>query len=154
MIFQHTWEKVLSGQKTQTRRIVKPEHMITFAVALEVIGRNHGQMLQSAPQIPRSALPKSMWAVVLPNPIPPWKPKSIYEINKTYAVQPGRGKKAVGRIRITDIRREDVRRISEADVLAEGFNNRHEFMAIWDAMHGGNDAWVIHFVLEAGYANE
>lgn len=88
MIFSHTWEKVLSGEKTQTRRLKKP-----------------GQK------------------------------RSVYKVGQTYAVQPGRGKKAVARIRITDIWEEDVRRISEKDVLAEGFLERRDFLGVWCKMH-------------------
>ena len=40
--------------------------------------------------------------------------------NQTYAVQPGRGKKAVGRIGIIKIRREKLQEISEEDCRAEG----------------------------------
>ena len=41
-------------------------------------------------------------------------------IGRTYAVQPGCGKPAVGRIRIISIRQERLQEISEDDVLAEG----------------------------------
>ena len=39
------------------------------------------------------------------------------------------------RIRITDIRREDVRKISEADARAEGFTSSLEFLRVWCGMH-------------------
>lgn len=82
MIFFHTADKVLSGEKTQTRRL-----------------------------------------------------KGNYAVGKTYSVQPGRGKKAVARIRITLIRREDVRWICYNDVLAEGFESSREFLALWVKLH-------------------
>ena len=40
--------------------------------------------------------------------------------SQTYAVQPGRGKKAVGRIGIIKIRKEPLQEISEDDCRAEG----------------------------------
>lgn len=59
-----------------------------------------------------------------------------YEVGKTYAVQPGRGQKAVGRIRIARIGREDVRDISDADVAAEGFGeDKDAFLETWCEMH-------------------
>ncbi|MFA4974630.1 MAG: ASCH domain-containing protein [bacterium] len=68
MIFQHTWQQVLDGTKTQTRRLRAQ---------------------------------------------PPY-------VGRTYAVQPGRGKPAVGRIRITAIRQQRVQDITAEDALAEG----------------------------------
>jgi hypothetical protein len=41
-------------------------------------------------------------------------------IGKTYAVQPGRGKKQIVRIRILNIRQEHLQDITEADAIAEG----------------------------------
>ena len=61
--------------------------------------------------------------------------RCVYDVGKTYAVQPGRGRKAVARIRITDIRREDVREISVEDVIAEGVERRSEFLETWTQMH-------------------
>lgn len=107
MIFQFTFKKVLSQEKTQTRRLVKPNqeyggalpHNIPF-----VYDRMRGN-------------------------------RHIYEIGHTYAVQPGRGKAAVGRIEITRIWQEDVRDISNADVRAEGYNHVRDFLHVWNAMH-------------------
>lgn len=45
--------------------------------------------------------------------------RTVYQVGKTYAVQPGRGKKSVGRILITNIRREQVDFIDDLDALAE-----------------------------------
>jgi hypothetical protein len=140
MIFSKTWPLVLSGKKTQTRRVKRPLD----------------------------------------------KPYCKYEVGKTYAVQPGRGRPALyknyddglwrhltweeqrearklpnwryllelldwqeKRIRITDIRREtDVRQISNEDVRAEGFASRDEFLATWYKLNGKQyDAWVIEFEL-------
>lgn len=136
MIFQHTWEHVLNGTKTQTRRIVKPNER---QVATE-------------------------FAVVTDD-------RAVYEVGKTYAVQPGRGKRAVWyrkmpamvqticdaecpasirqysdsalkfdgwqplRIKITAIRRQDVRQISEHDALAEGGFDPQSYLCLWAEMH-------------------
>ena len=81
MIFQHTYQLILEGRKTQTRRIATGDP-------------------------PR-------WAIA-----------------RTYAVQPGRGKKSVARIRVVEISKERLGDISEADVRAEGFRNKAEFIAM------------------------
>lgn len=122
MLFIHTWEKVLSGEKTQTRRIVKPgDYLVNTGFA---VCRNTGQRERIDE--------RGNWDV---------KHIPVYEIGKQYAVQPGRGKAAVGRIQITNIRREDVRYISDADVKAEGFDGLgfdiryFNFMQTWAGMH-------------------
>jgi hypothetical protein len=72
-----------------------------------------------------------------------------WKVGETYAVQPGRGKASVGRIRITGIRLEPVTAISETDASAEGFASRDDFLATWREIHGGDhhDVWVIEFRL-------
>ena len=111
MIFAHTWQKVLSGEKSQTRRIVKPDH--------------------------RSYVNPSFTgdAITRVKPSTDYFDRDLYAVGKTYAVQPGRGKKQVARIRITDIRQEDVRQISDEDVKAEGFNDPVDFWYVWCNMH-------------------
>lgn len=65
-----------------------------------------------------------------------FKERTRWEVGKTYAVQSGRGKPAIGRIRITGIREQDVREISDADVCAEGFVfNKADFLKTWTQMH-------------------
>ena len=59
-----------------------------------------------------------------------------YTPGRDYAVQPGRGKHAVGRIKVTAVRRERLGDISQADALREGFASRWEFIAYWRDLHG------------------
>lgn len=59
----------------------------------------------------------------------------VYALGKDYAVQPGRGKKAVGRVRITGIDRYDVRTITGAQARAEGFRDKYQFLLLWCEMH-------------------
>jgi hypothetical protein len=105
MLFIHTLDKVLSGEKTQTRRIRKNNHAGSFtdgtyfAVYNTVTG------------------------------YPTW------QVGRDYAVQPGRGKAQVARIRITGVRLEDVREISDGDVKAEGFETASDFFITWCKMH-------------------
>lgn len=108
MLFIHTIDKVLSGEKTQTRRIAKPGD--------EWFPEDLGDAA--------AVMHKGFSAYRL-----------VYEVGKTYAVQPGRGKPAVARIRITGIRSEDVREIDYEDVRAEGFKYESEFLYTWCMMH-------------------
>lgn len=127
MIFQHTHEAVMNGTKTQTRRLVKPDHNWL------------------TPSLEDSETVLAVWNETLDDYIPTHGP-NIYAVGQTKAVQPGRGKSAVGRIRITAIRREDVRQISDSDVTAEGFASREDFLRLWEQMHGPHyDAWVLTF---------
>jgi hypothetical protein len=102
MIFQHSYQLVLAGCKSQTRRIIRSER-------------------------------------------PPCK------VGATVAVQPGRGKKSVGRIMVTALSRELLGSITEADARAEGFASRAEFIETWRRMHGQfedhTEIWVIKFRL-------
>lgn len=108
MIFQYTIEKVLSGAKTQTRRL---QHYNSSAFTDNGV----------------------IWQVYNTDKIR----ASTWTVGKTYAIQPGRGKKSVGRIQITGIRHEDVRNISEDDAKTEGFAYTTEFLSKWAEMHDG-----------------
>lgn len=107
MIFVHKLNEVLDGSKTQTRRLFKPgEALCGFAPG------------------------KPNWThAVISNG------RVRYKIDSTYAVCPGRTKPAVARIRIVDIREEDVRNISEEDAIAEGFIDKANFLAVWTYMY-------------------
>jgi len=107
MIFQFTYQNVLDGTKTQTRRIIKP-----------------GQSMDSFGCIWRWKDPETQNAVI-----------SVYTLNKNYAVQPEHGKPTIARIRITNIRRQDVREIDAYDARAEGFATWMSFLDTWLLMH-------------------
>jgi hypothetical protein len=70
---------------------------------------------------------------------PRWLPCK-YEVGKDYAVQPGRGQKAVARIRILDVSRSHVGAIGDADAECEGFEDRNDFRAYWRILYGHWDA--------------
>lgn len=121
MIFQHTWQKVLDGTKTQTRRYLKPyTHYLLYTLEDDV----------------------TITAVLQNN-------REQWRVGNTYAVQPGRGQKAVGRIRITGIRQERLQAITDSDAVAEGVSERWatythsaygslpvaEYRDLWNAIH-------------------
>lgn len=121
MIFAYTLDLVLSGEKWQTRRVIKADEQLTRMddiVRVEIPGK-----------------------------------RVVYEVGKSYAVQPGRGKHAVARIILTGIRREPVAAISERDAAAEGYRSREAFFKAWHAIHGDranlqDDVWVLEFRLD------
>lgn len=59
-----------------------------------------------------------------------------YKVGHTYAVQPGRGKEAVGRIRVTGVRTERLSHITTNEVRREGFTSFGLFMNYWIQLHG------------------
>ena len=76
-----------------------------------------------------------------------------YQVGKSYAVQPNRGKPAVARIIITDIRCESVDDITEQGAICEGFQSRDAFLITWRLIHGrdadmSRKVWVFEFRLE------
>ncbi|NJL95270.1 MAG: ASCH domain-containing protein [Anaerolineae bacterium] len=72
-----------------------------------------------------------------------------WQVGRTYAIQPKRGARQVGRFRITSIRYEVVANISESDAKSEGFGSQSEFLKVWESLHGKSSenqvAWVIEF---------
>lgn len=134
-------ELVLSGRKTMTRRVVKPDEVMWFD------GESMTVLLPRKDQSGKTAERR----------LTKWK------VGKTYAVQSGRGKKSVGRIVITDIRREKLQDISIEDAEREGYDcgNRnyadvYPFIKVWDGLYGNDpvkgweanpDVWVISFEL-------
>jgi hypothetical protein len=159
MIFKHTWKQVLSDEKIQTRRPVKSGETCRdgITVSKHWISRFTFMPLEGANLL--------KWTYMNPR----------WQVGRTYAVQPGRGKKAVGRIRITGIRREWLDDISGEDCLAEGIqeipnqwgtpwyrcpglegewkSSRAAFRALWDNIYEGTEfefdanpeVWVLTF---------
>jgi hypothetical protein len=74
-----------------------------------------------------------------------------YVAGRTYAVQTGRGQKAIGRLLVLDVRSEKVVSITRADARAEGFGSPAEFWRRWVTMYGhvSGFAWVITFEASA-----
>lgn len=89
MIFSRTHEQVLSRDKTQTRRLKKPG---------DELRRTDGGI----PYIYNTITKRIRYCG-----------------GRDYAVQPGRSKHGLGKIRITDIRMEKLQKMSLMDAMAE-----------------------------------
>lgn len=59
-----------------------------------------------------------------------------YKIGKTYAIQPGRGQKAVGRLRVVRRNREMLGTIDDTEARLEGFEDRYDFVRYWEGLYG------------------
>ena len=131
-------QQVLDGTKSQTRRPVK-EH-------------EEANRWDSETDVINEVL------IVDPNKSYPGNLRSKWLLGRTYAVQPGRGKKAVGRIRITKIRRERLQDITGNDVRAEGCGTwEWPFEELWDSLYrkpyrwqDNPECWVLDFERSEG----
>jgi len=70
--------------------------------------------------------------------------RTIWKVGGTYAVQPGRTAKGIGRILITKIRVERLYKISNADARAEGFSGRDEFARVWKKLYPKKGSFFDH----------
>lgn len=111
MIFQHTLDQLLKGEKKQTRRPVKDGD--------------------------RPRLDERGKVIAVENVNAAGRPFVRYRVGAAYAVQPGRGKRAVGRIELVEIRYcEHAGQISEHDARAEGYGTADAFRKTYSAIHG------------------
>lgn len=111
-------EKILAGQKRQTRRMAYPDDEIRL-----FNGRGMAHAVVRRGRI-------------------------LWEVGRTYAACPGRGKRGVCRLQLDRIRLEKASHISDRSVQAEGFGSRAEFFEVWDKLHPNSRqrwVWVLDF---------
>lgn len=77
-----------------------------------------------------------------------------YKAGSQYALQPGRGKKHVGHLRVLDVRAEPLGGMSGADAGREGFACIASFKAYWRGLHRGYDGNEIVTVIDFEYLGE
>jgi hypothetical protein len=138
MLFQNTWKSVLDGSKTQTRYPVQAGDAAEFDES--------GTLIRATRQAEHGP------------------PKVLFEVGKSYPVQPGVGKKTAGRITVTAIRQEPLQAISATDLLKELPSAPEDdadmalttFQAHWDSQHPNHlwqnnpEVWVVEFKLPFG----
>lgn len=84
------------------------------------------------------------------NPRSPWCEWKIgLTVGRDYAVCPGRGKNAIGRVRILQVSSAPLGYIGETEARWEGFASEDEFYAAWEAINGTYDpdtiVWRVQF---------
>jgi hypothetical protein len=114
-IFQHTLKSLLTEMKTETSRLALPESDGEIMIGTEMLRYPNGVKAVCQGRHMR------------------WTPKWV--VGQDYAIQPNRGVKAVGRYRIEDIWKQDVRTLSDAQIASEGFLSEVGFLMVWCAMH-------------------
>lgn len=71
------------------------------------------------------------------------------KVGSDYAVCPGRGKTAIGRVRVTSVRREALGRLSAEEARREGFFSVQSFEQAWATINGSYDpdvqVWRVEF---------
>lgn len=115
--FQHTLKQLLMGQKTETSRLALPEPNGTGEYDCEMITFPMGTMAVS----------------LLKKNARNWSHKWV--VGKDYAIQPSRTAKSIGRFRVLNIWRQDVRTLTAEQAEAEGFESRLAFLSCWIKMH-------------------
>lgn len=113
MIFQHTLDKVLSGEKCQTSRFWKDDYLFPSDYYDN--------------EIRDVVLSRKAWDA--------GKVRHLYRIGQVLSVQPKRSAKGVAKIRITELARRDVRDFTDEDIQREGFESRLDFFITWYYMH-------------------
>lgn len=86
------------------------------------------------------------------NPRSPWwRERCGLVVGRDYAVCPGRGKNAVGRVLVQSVNAMSLGHLTDAEARAEGFTNSIEFEKAWEQINGSYDpfvdVWRIAFVL-------
>lgn len=83
--------------------------------------------------------------LVSDNPRSPWwRERCSLVVGRSYAVCPGRGKNAIGRVEVVSVRLCRLGCLSLAEAQREGFERPRAFVEVWEAINGVYDpqAWV------------
>jgi len=149
MIFQHTYQWVLDGTKTETTRLKKPGDIAYFDPTdlQDKFGHLPSVEMYYSEEYNKVIIKAPVWMLKIYTHISlvERNERALWQVEKTYAVQPGRGKKAVGHVLLKSIREEHVQDKTDKDAIAEGILNwdkynfemapRDAFGKFWDTIH-------------------
>lgn len=123
--FQHTLKQLLTGEKTETSRIVKPNEYTWICGERPAPWNTRGAVKLYSQVIAERQTETSI------------SHRIVWERDKEYAIQPARGVHSVGRYRVEAIWRQDVRTLTLGQVEDEGFKKAlwGDFWLIWCKMH-------------------
>ena len=128
MIFKQIPD-VLDGRKTQTRRLFNDEGW-SMVYSVVMVGRGHKKKRVLETLMRFDAVPKdNIYSVYSASGALKWR------VGSTYAIQPARGQKGVGKIVIESIKLEKLHDISKQDAIAEGIWQRPDncwTTSIWE----------------------
>jgi hypothetical protein len=155
MIFEHTWLWVLGTSintglpKTRTTRLAKPEHRAAFHNKI-------GGWECWAKQLKPGSIATKVISKKPATATTRASRRTIYEVGKTYPVQPGRGKASLGRILLTGITYCCPGDMTLEQAQAEGFSSVKDFLDLWIDMHGilsvHEPQWSLEFKFVRGVA--
>jgi hypothetical protein len=78
--------------------------------------------------------------LVSDNPRSPWyRERCSLVVGRSYAVCPGRGKNAIGRVEVVSVERMRLGALTDEEARAEGLNDAAEFEAIFERINGDYD---------------
>lgn len=145
MIFRQ-WEQVLLGQKTQTRRILKPgERLVDRAASTGRSGigvvtpadRWRFWIGQHLPVIPKRGEPMVWYRF---DPAYMWRPRVWHTTygNEGKVPPPDTfvGDWQPLRVQIVLLRIEPIQQITEADAIAEGVAGVEAYLELWESING------------------
>jgi hypothetical protein len=121
-------EAIKAGKKTQTRRLAESNDRLVKEYFQDRAGHWH-----KALTVVRGHRDSAR--------------RVLYRVGQTYAAQPGRGKSAIARIRLTAIRQEALQLITAAGVRAEGLRYGDGPNGTWmgwnDWYSGGHQGFAV-----------
>jgi hypothetical protein len=117
----------MEGRKTATRRLLRPPPRSAW-----IVSRRTGRRRRRA-AVRTVEIAGHVFAACR------------YEIGHSYAVQPGRTKRAIGRLLVTSVSHERVGEIDFTGARAEGFRTTDQFKAYWARLY---EPTVMHNVDE------